>query len=53
MIYIIPHFFHNKTMGVFAAEPIADFMAVTCTAIIFYFQFRASLRKIDEREKQI
>lgn len=51
MIYIIPHFFQNKTMGVFAAEPIADFMAVTCTAIIFYFQFRASLRKIDEREK--
>ena len=51
MIYIIPHFFQNKTMGVFAAEPIADFMPVTCTAIIFYFQFRASLRKIDEREK--
>ena len=51
MIYIIPHFFQNKTMGVFAAEPIADFMAVSCTAIIFYFQFRASLRKIDEREK--
>ena len=39
-------------MGVFAAEPIADFMAVTCTAIIFYFQFRASLRKIDEKEKK-
>ena len=51
MIYIIPHFFQNKTMGVFAAEPIADFIAVTCTSIIFYFQFRASLRKIDEREK--
>lgn len=51
LIYIVPHFFKDKTMGVFAAEPIADFIAVICTVTIFYFQFRASLSKLDEGEK--
>lgn len=51
LIYIVPHFFKDNTMGVFAAEPIADFIAVICTVTIFYFQFRASLSKLDEGEK--
>ena len=51
LIYITPHFFSNKTLGVFAAEPIADFLAVICTVMIFIFQFRSSLSKIDERRK--
>ncbi len=51
LIYIVPHFFKDKTMGVFAAEPIADFIAVICTVTIFCFQFRASLSKLDEGKK--
>ena len=51
LIYIVPYFFKDKTMGVFAAEPIADFIAVICTVTIFCFQFRASLSKLDEGKK--
>ena len=49
LIYIVPIFFENKTMGVFAAEPVADFFAVICTVIIFIFQFRSSLSKLDKK----
>ena len=51
LIYIVPHFFSDKTAGVFAAEPVADFLAVICTVIIFTFQFKKSLSKIDEKKK--
>ena len=51
LIYIVPHFFSDKTAGVFASEPVADFLAVICTVIIFIFQFRASLSKLDNRKK--
>lgn len=49
LIYIVPIFFEDKTMGVFAAEPVADFLAVICTVIIFIFQFRSSLSKLDKK----
>lgn len=49
LIYIVPIFFEDKTMGVFAAEPVADFFAVICTVIIFIFQFRSSLSKLDKK----
>ena len=48
-IYIVPIFFEDKTMGVFAAEPVADFLAVICTVIIFISQFRSSLSKLDKK----
>ena len=51
LIYIVPHFFSDKTAGVFAAEPVADFLAVICTVIIFTFQFKKSLSKINEKKK--
>lgn len=47
LIYLVPHFVSDKTMGVYLAEPIADFIAVTFTVILFYFQFRKSLRKLE------
>lgn len=49
LIYIVPILFEDKTMGVFAAEPVADFLAVICTVIIFIFQFRSSLSKLDKK----
>ena len=36
-----------KTTGVYLAEPIADVIAVSFTAILFAFQFKKALRSID------
>ena len=47
LIYIMPHMVSDKTMGVYLAEPVADFIAVTFTAILFYFQFRKEMNKIE------
>lgn len=44
LIYIMPNFFENKTLGVYIAEPIADILAVTFTSILFIFQFRKCIR---------
>lgn len=46
LIYILPHFFENKTNAVYLAEPVADTIAVTCTALLFFFEFRKALKKI-------
>lgn len=40
LIYILPCFFNDKVMAVFLAEPVADFIAVTTTATLFYRQYR-------------
>lgn len=47
LIYIVPHFVTDKTMGVYLAEPIADILAVLFTAVLFAFQFRKALREMD------
>ncbi len=47
LIYIVPHFVADKTMGVYLAEPIADILAVLFTAILFTFQFRKALREME------
>lgn len=48
LIYIVPDFVSDKTMGVYLAEPIADTLAVSFTAILFIFQFRKALKEMDE-----
>ena len=48
LIYIVPQFVENKTMGVYLAEPIADTLAVTFTAILFIIQFRKILKEMDK-----
>jgi putative MATE family efflux protein len=48
LIYIMPHWVADPTIGVYMAEPIADVLAVTFTAILFAFQFRKALRKIED-----
>ena len=47
LIYIMPNIVSDATTGVYIAEPIADLLAVTFTAILFYFQFKKALRKIE------
>ena len=47
LIYIMPNLVGNPTFGVYTAEPIADVVAVTFTAILFVFQFKKALKKID------
>ena len=44
LIYIMPNIISDKTMGVYTAEPVADIIAVTFTAILFAVQFRKSLK---------
>ena len=48
LIFIVPMFVSNKTMGVYMAEPIADAIAVTFTAILFSIQFKKALKKLDK-----
>ncbi len=43
LIYIMPVFFENKVFGVFFAEPVADFIAVTVTMITFAYRFKKIL----------
>ena len=49
LIYIMPNLVSNRTMGVYLAEPIADVLAVTFTAILFVFQFKKALNKIEKQ----
>ena len=39
-------FFFDKTTAVYMAEQVADFLAVTFTAILFIFQFKKELSGI-------
>jgi len=46
LIYIMPQFIENKTLGVYMAEPVADVIAVTFTAILFAIQFKKAIKEI-------
>ena len=46
LIYIMPAIMEDKTMAVYTAEPVADFLAVTFTVILFIFQFRRSIKQL-------
>ena len=50
LIYLMPKLIENKTMGVYLAEPVADVIAVTFTAVLFAVQFRKSLKKLSTDE---
>lgn len=47
LIYIMPHFIADRTMGVYMAEPVADIIAVTFTAVLFSFRFRKVLKEMN------
>lgn len=47
LIYIMPHIYTaNKAHAVYMAEPVADVIAVTFTAVLFSFQFKKALKEI-------
>ena len=50
LIYIVPRLANDPTIGVYMAEPIADVTAVTFTTILFIFQFKKALKKIETNE---
>ena len=47
LIYIVPKLVSDKTLGVYLAEPIADIIAVTFTTVLFVFQFRSAMKRIE------
>lgn len=48
LIYIMPVLYSaDKTTAVYMAEPIADFFAVTFTAVLFRFQFKKALAELE------
>ena len=47
LIYILPLIFTNKTKAVYMAEPIADFIAICVTGIMFITQFRKILNSTE------
>lgn len=51
LIYILPRIMtSDQTMAVYMAEPIADFLAVSFTAVLFTFQFKKALKQINKAE---
>ena len=53
LIYILPNIFRaDRTNAVYMAEPVADILAVTFTAILFFFEFRKALAEISGSRKQ-
>lgn len=48
LIYLIPQLISDKTMGVYLAEPVADVIAVTFTAILFMVQFKKSMKTLEQ-----
>ena len=48
LIYLLPHILTgDKTNAVYMAEPIADFLAVSFTTVLFTFQFRKVLKELE------
>ena len=50
LIYLMPNLMSDKTMGVYMAEPVADIIAVTFTAVLFAVQFRKSMKLLTIKE---
>lgn len=49
LIYIMPQLLKgNQTMAVYMAEPIADFLAVSFTAVLFSIEFKKALASMRE-----
>ena len=50
LIYTLPLFFRDKTFAVYLAEPVADFISVIFAVTLFSFQFRKSIREMEEKK---
>lgn len=47
LIYIMPHFVSDKALGVFLAEPIADFLSVVFTSVLFAYEYKRCFKEVD------
>ena len=45
LIYLMPMLLEDQTRAVYMAEPVADFLAVTTTATMFFFYFRKVMKE--------
>jgi Na+-driven multidrug efflux pump len=51
LIYLVPALWKsNQEYAVYLAEPIADLLAITFTATLFYFRSKKALAKMDAAE---
>ena len=53
LIYILPHFFENKAMAVYMAEPVADVIAVFTTSILFIRYFGKTMREMKAAQNAV
>ena len=51
LIYLMPRLVEDQTMGVYMAEPVADIIAVSFTAILFAVQFGKSIKRLNSKEE--
>ncbi len=49
LIYLMPALLSDRTMAVYSAEPIADFLAVSFTAVLFAYRFKKVLRELQNK----
>ena len=47
LIFLMPRLVADKTMGVYMAEPVADVLAVSFTAVLFFVMFRKAMQKLE------
>ena len=47
LIYLMPLVMKDDTIAVYTADPVADIIAVSFTSILFYFQFKKSLKTLE------
>lgn len=52
LIYIMPAILEQKDRAVFLAEPVADCIAVTTTAIMFAYQFKKAMKKLENAKQK-
>jgi len=51
LIFLMPALVPDKTMGVYLAEPVADFLAIAFTAILFAVQFKKALANMEKKRE--
>ena len=54
LIYILPAVLSiDETTAVYLAEPVADFLAVSFTSVLFTFQFRKAMKQMQSVDKEL
>jgi len=48
LIYLMPALLSDKTAAVYMAEPVADVLAVSFTAVLFTFQFKKAMNRLEQ-----